>query len=48
MFRVVQVKNGFVFGVWFQSAENSNQAIESVKAFYAKNVSGSHFFAEEV
>lgn len=47
MFKVTQIKNGVVQGVWFQEAKSSEQAIESVKTFYAKNVRGSRFIAEQ-
>lgn len=48
MFKVTQIKNGFVAGVWFQSAESASDALESVKEFYAHDIDDSEFFVEQV
>lgn len=48
MFKVTQIKNGFVAGVWFQSAKSASDALELVKEFYARGVGGSEFIVEQV
>lgn len=46
MYKVTQVKSGFVSGVWFQEASSAEEAIKSVKYYYASR--GGKFIAEEV
>jgi len=48
MFKVTQIRNGFVVGVWFQSAESASDALESVKEFYANDIDDSEFLVEQV
>ena len=48
MFKVTQVKNNAIKGVWFQTARNKEQALQLIKAYYARGVKGSEFRVEEV
>lgn len=48
MFKVTQIKNSFVQGVWFQRAESAEQALDIIKSFYARGVKGSKFRVEAV
>lgn len=48
MFKVTQVKSNVVKGVWFQSARSKEQALQTIKSYYARGVKGSEFRVEEV
>ena len=47
MFKVTQTRNGYIVNVWFQVAGTAEEALQIVRAYYAREIKGSRFEVEE-